>query len=146
MILAENKRGLFDYDILEKFEAGLVLQGYEVKSVKNGGVQLKGSYVTFHNGRAYITNMHISAYKPAGPLPDYNPTASRHLLLRKKQIRYLRGKSEEKGLTIIPTKVYTKNRLVKVEVAVARGRKTFDKREVIKKREIKREIERAKKY
>ncbi|MEK7131493.1 MAG: SsrA-binding protein SmpB [Patescibacteria group bacterium] len=145
MQLAENKKALFDYEILEKYEAGLELSGQETKSAKMGQINLKGSYVTFHNGKAYVLNMHINKYKAAGPLPDYDPTHTRQLLLHKKQIAYLQGKSMEKGLTIVPLQVYTKQRLLKIEVAVARGRKTYDKREVIKKRELKRELDRARK-
>lgn len=142
--LAENKKALFDYEILEKYEAGLELTGQEVKSAKMGQINLKGSYVTFHNSKPYVLNMHINKYKPAGPLPDYEPTRTRQLLLRKKEIAYLQGKSMEKGLTIVPLRVYTKQRLLKIEIAVARGRKTFDKRAVLKERDIKREIVRAK--
>lgn len=143
--LAENKKALFDYEILEKYEAGLELTGQEVKSAKMGQINLKGSYVTFHNGKAYVLNMHINKYKAAGPLPNYDPTRTRQLLLHKKEIAYLQGKSMEKGLTIVPLSVYTKQRLLKIEVAVARGRKTYDKREVIKKRDVKREMDQARK-
>jgi len=143
--LAENKKAFFDYEILEKFEAGLALTGQETKSAKMGQINLKGSYVTFHNGKAYVLNMHINKYKPAGPLPNYDPTRSRQLLLHKKEIAYLQGKSMEKGLTIVPLRVYTKQRFLKIEVAVAQGKKTYDKREAIKKRELKRELDRARK-
>ena len=145
MSLAENKKALFDYEILEKYEAGLKLTGQEVKSVKNGQVNLKGTFVTFHKNRANITNMHISKYKPAGALPDYDPTRPRELLMKKREIAYLQGKSMEKGLTIIPIRVYTKGRLIKVEVALARGKRQFDKRESIKQKDLKRELDRAKK-
>ena len=138
-ILAENKKALFDYEILEKYEAGLALTGQETKSAKMGQINLKGSYVTFHNGKAYVLNMHINKYKAAGPLPDYDPTHTRQLLLHKKEIAYLQGKSMEKGLTIVPLQVYTKDRLIKVEIGIGRGRKTYDKRDVIKKRDIIRE-------
>ena len=144
MNLAENKKAFFDYEILEKYEAGLELTGQEVKSAKMGQINLKGSHVTFHNGKAYVLNMHINKYKAAGPLPDYDPTRSRQLLLRKKEIAYLHGKAMEKGLTIVPLQVYTKQRYLKIEIAVARGKKQFDKREAIKKRELKREIARTK--
>ncbi|TSC84904.1 MAG: SsrA-binding protein [Parcubacteria group bacterium Gr01-1014_13] len=144
-VLAENKKALFDYEILEKYEAGLALTGQEVKSARMGQINLKGSYVTFHNGKAYVLNMHINKYKPAGPMPDYDPTHTRQLLLHKKEIAYLQGKSMEKGLTILPLQVYTKQRLLKIEVAVARGKKTYDKREAIKSRELKRELDRARK-
>ena len=143
MSLAQNKKALFDYEVLEKFEAGLVLTGQEVKSVKNGQINLKGAYVTFHNNEAFLLNAHVSAYQPAGKLTDYDPTHSRKLLLRQREIRYLRGKSEEKGLTIVPISVYTKHRFVKVEIAVARGKKQFDKRETVKKRELDREVRRT---
>lgn len=145
MPLAENKKAFFDYEIMDKYDAGLVLSGQEVKSAKEGQISLKGAFVTFHNGKAYITNMHINKYKPAGPLPDYDPTQSRQLLLHKKEIAYLQGKSLEKGLTIVPLKVYTKARLIKVEIAVARGKHKYDKREAIKKRDIQREISKARK-
>src|SRR3989338_7308020 len=145
MQLAENKKALFDYEILEKLEAGLKLSGQETKSAKMGQINLKGAYVTFHNGKAFVLNMHINKYKPAGPMPDYDPTRSRPLLLHKKQIAYLQGKTMEKGLTIVPLRVYTKQRFLKIEVAVAQGKKTYDKLEAIKKRELKRELDRARK-
>lgn len=141
--LADNKKARFDYDILEKFQAGLVLSGPEVKSAKNGQISLKGSFVTFHGDRAMLTNTHIAAYEPAGKLTDYEPEHSRVLLLKKKEIEYLKAKSQEKGLTIVPLSVYTKNRFVKVEIAVARGRKQFDKRAVLKKRDTEKEIRRS---
>ncbi len=145
MSLAENKKAFFDYEILEKLEAGLKLTGQEVKSARAGQINLKGTFVTFHNGEAYVTNMHINKYKAAGPMLDYDPTHSRQLLIRKKQIAYLQAKSHEKGLTILPLSVYTKGRLIKIEVAVARGKKLYDKRESIKDRELKRELDRARK-
>jgi len=141
--LAKNKKVLFDYDILEKFEAGLVLTGQETKSVRLGNISLKGTYVTFHAGSAYLTNAHISKYKPAGKLEDYDPERSRRVLLKAKQIRYLQGKSQEKGLTIVPISVYTRQRFIKLEIAVARGRHTYDKREVIKKRDLDKEVKRT---
>lgn len=143
MSLAENKKAFFEYEVLEKMEAGLVLSGQEVKSTKLGQINLLGSYITFHHNRAYALNMHINKYKAAGPLPNYDPTQTREVLLHKKQIAYLQEKSKEKGLTIMPLRVYTKGRLVKMEIAVARGKKLYDKRESIKKRDIQREISRA---
>lgn len=145
MSLAENKKAFFEYDILEKFEAGLVLTGQEVKSAKIGQVNLKGSYITFYGHKAYVLNMHINKYKAAGPLPDYDPTHSRELLLHKKQIAYLQGKSSEKGLTIMPLSMYTKGRLIKLEIAIGRGKKLYDKRESLKKKDLKRELDRARK-
>ena len=143
MALAENKKAFFDYEILEKYEAGLVLTGQEVKSVKNGQANLKGSYVTFHNNRPSIIGMHISKYKPAGKLPDYDPDRTREVLLKKKEIAYLQGKSQEQGLTIVPLKVYTSGGRVKIQIAVVRGKKKFEKRDKIKKRDIEREIGRS---
>lgn len=142
MVLAQNKKALFDYELIEKYEAGLMLTGYEVKAAKGGQINLKGSFVTFKGNTPLLTNCHISLYKPAGPMPDYIPDRSRPLLLKKREIAYLRAKSQEKGLTIVPVKVYTKNRFIKVEIAVARGKKEFDKRASVKKREINREINR----
>ncbi len=144
--LAVNKKALFDYEILEKYEAGLVLSGQEVKSVRSGHMSLKGAYVTFHNGEALLTGAHITRYKPAGPLPDYDPERSRKILLKAREVRYLQGKTQEKGLTIIPVSVYTKNHFIKVEIAVGQGRHKYDKREVIKKRDTEREIKRSLKF
>jgi SsrA-binding protein len=142
---AENRKIRFDYEILETLQAGIVLSGQEVKSVRAGHLSLTGTFVTFHGDTALLTNAHISPYKYAGVLPDYEPTRSRRLLLKKREITYLRGKTQEQGLTIVPLQVYSKDRLIKVEIAVARGKKLFDKRESIKKRDVEREIRRAQK-
>ncbi|HAZ28413.1 MAG TPA: SsrA-binding protein [Candidatus Magasanikbacteria bacterium] len=139
---ATNKRARFDYDILETLEAGLELTGQEVKSIRGGHMQLKGSHVTFHGDEAFLINAHVSAYKHAGPLPGYDPERSRRLLLRHKQIDYLRGKRQERGLTVVPLSVYTKGPNIKVAIGVAQGKKKFDKRAAIKKREHKREVRR----
>ena len=143
MELAKNKKAYFDYQILESLEAGLLLRGYEVKSVKKGQLNLKGSYITTHKDKIGITGMHITKYKPAGHLDDYDPDGWREILLHKKQISYLRGKMQEKGLTIVPLRVYTKARLVKVEIGICKGKKQFDKREIIKKRDLDRELRRT---
>lgn len=142
--LATNKKGLFDYQVLEKFEAGIVLSGPEVKSVKSGQINLKGSYVSVNDaGQVALVNAHVSPYKPAAAVQTgYIPDHSRRLLLTKKEINYLRGKSREKGLTIMPISVYTKGGLIKIEIGLVRGKKQFDKREIIKKREVDREIRR----
>lgn len=141
MSIAENKKALFNYEILEKFEAGLVLAGQEVKSVKNRQINLKGAYVSIRNSEAYLINAHISPYKKAGILKDYNPTRPRKLLLNKKELKHLIGKSEEKGLTIIPLRVYTKGRgKIKIEIGIGRGKKKYEKKELIKKRDVEREI------
>lgn len=143
-VLALNKRARYDYEALETFSAGLVLSGPEVKSAKAGQVSLKGSYVVIkthnHHPEAYVINMHISWYRYAAKQDGYEPTAPRKLLLRKKEINYLLGKREEKGLTLVPLRLYTERSLIKLDFAVARGKKRFDKREAIKKRDINRRL------
>jgi len=140
--LTTNKKARFDYEILETFEAGIVLSGQEVKSVRSGSARLSGSFVTFQGNIPYLTNILIPGYKHATVEKDYVPDASRKLLLKKKEINYLRGKLEQKGLTIVPLSLYTSGRLVKVEIGLAQGKKQFDKRRTIKEREAKREIAR----
>lgn len=140
---AVNKRARFDYDILDTLEAGLVLTGGEVKSIRTGSVRLLGAFVTFHGNSAYLINFHIPKYKKAGESHFHESERSRKLLLKKKQIDYLRGKGQEAGLTIIPLSVYTRGSKIKVEVGVARGKKKYDKREKIKKRDIEREVARG---
>ena len=140
---AKNKKAYFDYEILETLEAGLVLTGQETKSIRSGNAHMKGSFVTFHKDEAFVTNMHVGKYKYSGVLPDYVPDRSRKLLLKSKEISYLRGKSQEKGLTIVPLSLYTKGRRIKVEIGVARGKKKFDKRESLKKRDMDREARRS---
>ena len=139
---ADNKKVRFDYEILETNEAGLILSGNEVKSIRNGNVNLKGGFITFHGSDAFLINVHIPRYKYAGTLLSYDPERSRKLLLKKKEISYLRGKSQEKGLTIVPLSLYNKGRHIKVEIAVAKGKKNYDKRESVKKREVDREVQR----
>lgn len=144
-VYAENKQARFDYNIMDTLEAGLVLTGPEVKSVRASQINLKGAFVTFHGNQTLLTNAHISKYKYARALPGYDPDRSRSLLLKKKEIAYLRGKSQEKGLTIVPLSVYTKGRHIKVTIGLAQGKKKYDKRRVIKDRELKREMDRQRK-
>ncbi len=143
MQYAKNKKAYHEYEILETLEAGLVLEGHEAKSIRNGGANLKGAYVTFHKGEPMITGMHVRRYKYAGSLEHYDPDHSRKLLLNAKEIRYLSGKSQEKGLTIVPLSVYNKGRHIMVEIGIGRGKKRHDKRRVLKDRETKRAAERA---
>ena len=139
--LATNDRARYDYELLERYEAGLVLTGQEVKSAKFGGMKLKGSHVVFNNrGEAYLLNAHIVRYAKAGKLDEYDPEHSRKLLLRKPELSKLRGKLEEQGLTIVPIRAYIKGGRIKIEIAVARGKKQFEKRETIKKRDIDRQV------
>ncbi len=148
-ILAENKKAYFNYEILEKFEAGISLIGQEVKSLKTRGVNLAGNYVVLkqpaerENPEVFWIGAKISPYQPKNAPSDYNPERSRKLLLKKSEIKYLIGKSKQKSLTLIPLKLYTKNGQIKLEFAIAKGKKKFDKRESIKKREIEREIQRV---
>lgn len=141
--LITNKDAFYRFIILETFEAGLVLSGPEVKSLKNKHGNLKGSYISFKNGEAYLVNAHISKYKPAGHQVDYNPERPRKLLLNKKEIKYLLGKSAQKGLTIIPIKVYTKRDFLKVTIVIARGKKIHDKRASIKEKELQRRLKKV---
>lgn len=138
-VIAQNKRGYFDYEIIENVEAGIVLTGPEVKSIKAGHVNLKDSYGVVHDGELWLLNAHVSAYRFA-PDPSYDPERSRKLLLNKKELRSLVGRIETKGLTLIPLKIYLKGGLIKVELGLGRGRKRYDKRELIKKRDVEREI------
>ena len=142
-IYAKNRQAHYNYEILEKLEAGLVLSGAEAKAVKQGKVNLKGAYINFQQNKAGIAKMHIGKYEPAGAQGEYDPTRWRPILLHKKQIAYLLGKEQEKGLTIIPLMVYTISRYIKVEIGICKGRKTYNKKEIIKKRDTDRELKRA---
>ena len=141
--LAINKRAKFDYEFIEKYEAGLVLFGHEVKSIKTGHISLKGAFVTIHNNELYLTNTLIPLYTHAGNIKDYDPNRSRKLLVKKSEIRTLIGKKTQAGLTMVPIRVYTKKNLIKLEFALARGKSKHDKRNTIKKRETDRNIARA---
>lgn len=142
-IKAVNKEISRNFEILEKYEAGVVLKGAEVKSIKQGRINLKGSYVRLgNNNNLELVGVHIAPYKPAGPSKSYNPTRARKLLLQKREINNLRAKLRQKGLTVAPIKVYTKGGLVKFEIALLKGLKKHDKRAKIKKRDIDRDIAR----
>lgn len=142
MKLAQNKKAFYDYEILEKFEAGIVLTGQEVKSAKNGRISIKGSYVKVREGGTFLQGAVIPPYQPANAPKDYEPQRERKLLLRKDQIERLIGKTRQKGLTIVPLNVYTRNGLIKVQVALVKGKSQEDKREKIKKRDAQRRIRR----
>lgn len=144
-ILAINKRAHYDYAIKEKYEAGIILSGNEVKSAKTKHISLKGSYVTFKKTKKklpeiYLINTYIPLYKHAGIVKNYNPTNSRKLLLKKNEIKHLIGKKQEQGLTLVPLKMYTKHSLIKLEFGIGKGKKKYDKRKIIKKREIDKKI------
>jgi SsrA-binding protein len=141
--IATNKRAYFDYEISDKYEAGLVLTGSEVKSAKTGHISLKGSFVVRKDSELYLVNASIPLYKFAGKVKDYNPTRSRKILLKKSEIKSLIGKMAIQGLTLVPISVYTKKRLLKLEFGVGKGKKKFDKRDDIAKKEAKRKIARS---
>ena len=134
-----NKKASFDYFLESTYEAGIVLEGSEIKSIKGGNVNLKDSHIQIKNEEAFIINMHISPYSN-GSIFNPEPTRTRKLLLNKQEIRKLDIKVKEKGYTIVPTKVYLKNGRAKVEVALAKGKKNYDKREVEKEKTINRNI------
>ena len=141
-ILAQNKKASFQYHIEETIEAGLVLQGSEVRSLRDGRASLSDSYAMVKNGEVYLLNSHIAQCQQASYM-NHEPKRTRKLLLHKMQIRRLTSKLQEKGFTLIPTKLYFKGGRAKVELGLCRGKKAFDKREAIKKRETKRELARA---
>lgn len=137
-IFATNRKARHDYQIFTKYEAGIVLQGSEVKSIKAGDINLKDSYVEILFGELYLINVHVGPYKPATKY-NHAPERKRKLLMHKKEISKLYGKLKEKGLSMVPLQVYSKNGKIKVEVATVRGKKSFDKRETIKQRDFDRE-------
>lgn len=141
-IITQNKKAFHDYSIEETIEAGILLQGTEVKSLREGKANLKDSYVIVKDGEVFLLNCHISPYSH-GNIMNHDPLRTRKLLLHKKEITKLQGKSAQKGYSLIPLKLYFKDSHVKVEVGLARGKKQYEKRETIKKREADREIERA---
>ena len=141
--LAQNKKAFFDYKILEKYEAGMVLIGTEVKSIKMGRINIQGSYVIFKGKELFLLGSNVPAYQPKNAPEKYNPEQPRKLLLRRKEINELIGKTKEKGLTLVPLKVYTRHGLIKIEIGLAKGAKKADKREKIKKKEADRKIRRA---
>lgn len=139
---AKNKKAHFDFDIIERVEAGLKLTGNEVKAIKTTGTKLTGAFVGFHHSEAYLAHWHIPKYRFSTVDTAFNPERNRTLLLKKKEIDYLRGKAQEKGLTIIPLSVYSKGNLVKVELGIGKGKKQFDKRHSLKKRDLDRQEQR----
>lgn len=141
-VLAQNKKAGHDYFIEDTIEAGLVLQGTEIKSIRNGRVQLKDSFVRIRNNEAWISNMHVSPYEQGNRF-NHDPLRSRKLLIHKKQINELIGKTKRDGYTIVPLKMYIKNGYAKVLIGLGKGKKEYDKRHDMKKKEAKREIERA---
>jgi len=138
-----NSKAGFDYEILETIEAGLVLKGHEVKAIKAGKASIKGSFVKILNGRPQLIGATISPYQPNNTPPDYNPTATRLLLLSKKQIDTLLSLSQSQGLTLIPLKIYDAKGKLKLLIGIARGKKKYDKRSSIKKKDVARAKQRG---
>jgi SsrA-binding protein len=138
-VLALNKRAGFDYEILEKFKAGIELTGHEVKSIKSGRVSIMGAHAIVRGGELYLLGMEVPSFQPGNMPADYDPKRTKKLLMNREEINYLTGKLEA-NLTLAPLRVYTDRGLVKVELGLGRGRKKVDKRELIKKRETEREI------
>ena len=143
-IIAENRKARHDYHIDEEFEAGMVLKGTEVKSLRQGRAILKDAYARIKNGEVFIHQMHISPY-PFAYYDNHDPLRPRKLLLHKREIKRLYGKANEKGLTLIPLKMYFKNGKAKISIALARGKRQYDKRDSIRRREEQREMERTRK-
>ncbi|MEK7638459.1 MAG: SsrA-binding protein SmpB [Patescibacteria group bacterium] len=140
---ATNPRARFDYEILETLEAGLVLRGYEVKSIKTGRVSIKGAYVRIINGGPWLVGASIASYQPGNVPPDYKEQADRKLLLSKSQVATLVGLAQAHGISLVPLRLYAKKGLIKLEIGIARGKKKYDKRESIKKKDIARSRQRG---
>ncbi|HZG48340.1 MAG TPA: SsrA-binding protein SmpB [Thermoleophilaceae bacterium] len=139
--VATNRQASYRFQLLERLEAGIVLQGSEVKSMRQGGVQMKDAYAEVRDGELWLRNMHIAPYGPARE--NHDPERPRKLLLHRREIERLVGKTAEKGLTLVPTRVYFNGSRAKVELALAKGKDMYDKRRAIKERDTKREIQRA---
>lgn len=137
-LIADNRKAFYDYQILETFEAGIALLGTEVKGIREGKANLRDSYARVENNEVFLYNVHISPYSHRGYV-DHDPKRRRKLLLHREEIRKLIGKTVQKGLTLVPTRMYFKNGKVKVTVALARGKQAHDKRETIRRREVDRE-------
>jgi SsrA-binding protein len=141
-IISVNRRARFDYEISETLEAGLVLQGTEVKSLRQGQVNLKDAYADIADGEVYLLHAHIDPYDQGNRF-NHDPERPRKLLLHKREIKRLTGKTQERGLTLIPTRMYFTNGKAKIELGLAKGKKHYDKRETLKRRTAQRDIERA---
>ena len=141
-IYSENKKGTFDYEIIERFEAGLVLFGQEVKSIKTGHINLSGAFITLASGEPFLVGVIVPPYQPNNAGADCGEERERKVLLNKKEIDYLIGKTKTKGFSLIPLKVYEKNGRIKLEFGLAKGKRKYDKKEKIKKRDVEREVNR----
>ena len=142
-ILAENRKAHFNYEILETLEAGLELKGFEVKAIKTGHASLAGSFALIRGGEAWLTNMDVPPYQAKNTPADYDSKRTRRLLIKKSEIEYLSNKLNTDRLTLVPLKLYNKGGRIKVELGLVRGKRKYEKRETIKKRETQREIRRT---
>jgi SsrA-binding protein len=140
MVPTQNRKAFFDYEILKRFTAGLELLGLEVKSVREGKVNLRGAFVAVRGGEAFLIGADIPAYQPKNAPAEYDATRARRLLLESKELEELAEAESTKGLTIVPLSVYNKGRFLKLDLAIARGKKQFDKRQAIKKRDTERDL------
>jgi SsrA-binding protein len=141
-VIATNRKAFHEYQFHDTFEAGLVLQGSEIKSIRAGRVSLQEGFVLFEEGEAWLINVHIAPYDPASR-QNHEPKRKRKLLLHRREIERLQSRAQEKGYTVIPTRLYLKDGRAKVEIGLARGKKLYDKREALAKRDSKRQVERA---
>ena len=141
-IYSENKKTAYDYEVLEKYQAGLVLIGQEVKSIRSGLAHLAGSYIVIRDGQAELIGVKIPPYQPKNAPEAYNPEQSRKLLLNKKELQYLAGKAHERGFSLIPLKIYDSHGRIKLEFGLAKGKKKFNKKEKIKQRDVERNTRR----
>jgi len=141
--LANNPKVSFDYEILERFTAGLELLGLEVKSIREGKMNLRGSFIAIRGAEAYLIGAEIPAYQPKNTPNEYDPLRVRRLLLSKGELVELKSAEQTKGLTIVPISVYNKGRFLKLDIAIARGKRKFDKRQAIKKRDVERDLKRT---
>lgn len=139
----QNRKARFNFEILETFEAGLVLKGFEAKAIRASKGKLEGSHVIIRGGEAFLVNASVSAYQPANTPKNYETDRARKLLLSKKELAHIEQQTEKAGLTAIPLRLYNNGRNIKLEVALARGKKKHDKRESLKARDSKRDIERT---
>ncbi len=141
-VVATNRKAQHEYQFHETFEAGLALQGSEIKSIRAGRVSLQEGFVLFEGGEAWLMNVHIAQYDPSGR-QNHEPKRRRKLLLHRREIERLQSRAQEKGFTVVPTRLYLKDGRAKIEIALAKGKRLYDKREAIAQRESKREAERA---
>lgn len=141
--LADNRKALYDYSLGEELEVGIVLSGQETKSAKMGGMRLRGSYAVIRDGALWLIGSYITRYKPAGPLPDYDPERTRKLLAHRREVQKIMGRIAGERLTLIPIKAYTRSGKIKIALSLARAKRAFEKRDAIRERDVSREIART---